>query len=142
MASTNRVDRSRKPSGAAKIIPLYIVDARACTLRSVCHARREKGETLDEYLGDRITPAQATSATKDTTRTTTTRSCFIVDKKTSSTPASAATMRASSTTSADPNCESEIKKGRVFIVATRKIARGEELGYDYQIGARRTIRRT
>ena len=34
----------------------------------------------------------------------------------------------------DPNCESTIEKGRVFIDAIRSIAKGEELGYDYQIG--------
>ena len=34
----------------------------------------------------------------------------------------------------DPNCESTIEKGRVFIEAIRAIAAGEELGYDYQIG--------
>ncbi len=32
------------------------------------------------------------------------------------------------------NCESETEKGRVFIDATRDIRKGEELGYDYQIG--------
>ena len=35
----------------------------------------------------------------------------------------------------DPNCESEIEKGRVFIDAIQRHRRkGEELGYDYQIG--------
>jgi hypothetical protein len=36
--------------------------------------------------------------------------------------------------SCDGNCESEIEKSRVFIDATRDIEKGEELGYDYQIG--------
>jgi SET domain-containing protein len=30
-----------------------------------------------------------------------------------------------------PNCEPEIRKGRVFIEAKRNIKEGEELGYDY-----------
>lgn len=30
-----------------------------------------------------------------------------------------------------PNCEVEIRKGRVFIMSRRKIVPGEELGYDY-----------
>lgn len=30
-----------------------------------------------------------------------------------------------------PNCEPEIRKGRVFIMARRKIKEGEELFYDY-----------
>lgn len=30
-----------------------------------------------------------------------------------------------------PNCEVEIKEDRVFIFTTKKIEKGEELGYDY-----------
>lgn len=30
-----------------------------------------------------------------------------------------------------PNCEIEIKKGRVLVMASRNIKEGEELGYDY-----------
>ena len=33
--------------------------------------------------------------------------------------------------SCKPNCEVEIKKGRVLIFSKRKIKAGEELGYDY-----------
>jgi len=33
--------------------------------------------------------------------------------------------------SCDPNCESQITRGRVWIVALRKIRAGEELSYDY-----------
>ena len=34
----------------------------------------------------------------------------------------------------DPNCEPQIRRGRVFIVATRAIRAGEELGFEYNIG--------
>jgi SET domain-containing protein len=34
----------------------------------------------------------------------------------------------------DGNCESETEKGRVFVDAIKNIKKGEELGYDYQIG--------
>jgi SET domain-containing protein len=33
--------------------------------------------------------------------------------------------------SCDPNCESDIIKGKVWIKATKNIKKGEELGYDY-----------
>ncbi len=36
--------------------------------------------------------------------------------------------------SCDPNCESLIDDGRVFIEAVRTIRPGEEITYDYQIG--------
>jgi SET domain-containing protein len=35
--------------------------------------------------------------------------------------------------SCDPNCETVIENGRVFIEAIRRIKPGEELGYDYQL---------
>jgi len=35
--------------------------------------------------------------------------------------------------SCDPNCESDNVKGRVFIVAIRDIAAGEELTYEYNL---------
>jgi uncharacterized protein len=35
--------------------------------------------------------------------------------------------------SCDPNCEADERKGRVWIVALRKIAPGEELTYDYNL---------
>jgi hypothetical protein len=35
--------------------------------------------------------------------------------------------------SCDPNCEAEERDGRVWIVALRKIAAGEELTYDYNL---------
>jgi SET domain-containing protein len=36
--------------------------------------------------------------------------------------------------SCDGNCESVIESRRVFIETTRQIEKGEELGYDYEIG--------
>ena len=33
--------------------------------------------------------------------------------------------------SCDPNCETEIEKGRVYVFALRDIPLGEELNYDY-----------
>ncbi len=35
--------------------------------------------------------------------------------------------------SCDPNCESELRDGRVFVVAIRDIAAGEELTYEYNL---------
>lgn len=33
--------------------------------------------------------------------------------------------------SCDPNCESQVKRGHIWIVSTRDIKKGEELSYDY-----------
>jgi SET domain-containing protein len=35
--------------------------------------------------------------------------------------------------SCDPNCESENQEGRIFVVAIRNIAAGEELTYEYNL---------
>ena len=135
MASTNRVDRSRKPSRGSEDHPLYIV-RRSSVHGYGAFATRDvkKGETLDEYLGDRITHAQADKRYEDHDENDNHTFLFIVDKKTVIDAGIGGNDARFINHKCDPNCESEIKKGRVFIVATRKIAKGEELGYDYQIG--------
>ena len=133
MAAT-RIDRSRKPSKTEEH-PLYKVT------RSKVHgfgafATRDvkKGEVLDEYLGDRITHAQADKRYEDHDENDNHTFLFIVDKKTVIDAGIGGNDARFINHKCDPNCESEIKKGRVFIVATKAIAKGEELGYDYQIG--------
>lgn len=133
MAAT-RIDRSRKPSKTENH-PLYKVT------RSKVHgygafATRDikKGETIDEYLGDRITHAQADKRYEDHDENDNHTFLFIVDKKTVIDAGIGGNDARFINHKCDPNCESEIKKGRVFIVATKNIAKGEELGYDYQIG--------
>jgi SET domain-containing protein len=127
-------DPSRKPS-KAEAHPLYKVT------RSKVHgfgafATRDirKGETIDEYLGDRITHAQADKRYEDHDENDNHTFLFIVDKKTVIDAGIGGNDARFINHKCDPNCESEIKKGRVFIIATKNIAKGEELGYDYQIG--------
>ena len=133
MAAT-RIDRSRKPS-KTEDHPLYKVT------RSKVHgygafATRDikKGEIIDEYLGDRITHAQADKRYEDHDENDNHTFLFIVDKKTVIDAGIGGNDARFINHKCDPNCESEIKKGRVFIVATKNIKKGEELGYDYQIG--------
>jgi SET domain-containing protein len=128
------VDLSRKPS-KTEDHPLYVVK------RSGVHgygafATRDikKGETIDEYLGDRITHAQADKRYEDHDENDNHTFLFIVDKKTVIDAGIGGNDARFINHKCDPNCESEIKKGRVFIIATKKVAKGEELGYDYQIG--------
>ena len=129
-----KVDQSRKPS-KTEDHPLYKV-TRSSVHGYGAFATRDikKGETLDEYLGDRITHAQADKRYEDHDENDNHTFLFIVDKKTVIDAGIGGNDARFINHKCDPNCESEIKKGRVFIVATRKIAKGEELGYDYQIG--------
>ena len=133
MAAT-RIDRSRKPS-KSEDHPLYFVR------RSRVHgygafATRDinKGEVIDEYLGDRITHAQADKRYEDHDENDNHTFLFIVDKKTVIDAGIGGNDARFINHQCDPNCESTIEKGRVFIDAIKPIASGEELGYDYQIG--------
>jgi SET domain-containing protein len=127
-------DLSRKPSKSEEH-PLYIV-RRSSVHGYGAFATRDirKGEILDEYLGDRITHAQADKRYEDHDENDNHTFLFIVDKKTVIDAGVGGNDARFINHKCDPNCESEIKKGRVFIVATKAIKKGEELGYDYQIG--------
>lgn len=129
-----RIDTSRKPS-KIEDHPLYIV-RRSSVHGYGAFATRDikKGETLDEYLGDRITHAQADKRYEDHDENDNHTFLFIVDKRIVIDAGIGGNDARFINHKCDPNCESEIKKGRVFIVATRAIRKGEELGYDYQIG--------
>ena len=123
-----------KPSRAEEH-PLYIVR------RSKVHGYGafatqdiRKGARIDEYLGDRITHAQADKRYEDHDENDNHTFLFIVDKRTVIDAGIGGNDARFINHKCDPNCESEIKKGRVFIIATKAIRKGEELGYDYQIG--------
>jgi len=94
----------------------------------------KKGERIDEYLGERISHKEADERYEDHDENDNHTFLFIVDKKTVIDAGIGGNDARFINHKCDPNCESEIKKGRVFIVATKAIAKGEELGYDYQIG--------
>jgi uncharacterized protein len=92
-----------------------------------------KGERIIEYLGERISHAEADRryATKDASDNHT--FLFIVDRNTVIDAGVGGNAARLINHSCDPNCESVIEGRRVFIDAVRSIAPGEELVYDYQI---------
>jgi uncharacterized protein len=94
----------------------------------------KKGERIDEYLGDRISHNAADLRYEDHDENDNHTFLFIVDKKTVIDAGVGGNDARFINHKCDPNCESTIEKGRVFIEAIRPVVRGEELGYDYQIG--------
>jgi SET domain-containing protein len=94
----------------------------------------KKGERIDEYLGDRISHNAADLRYEDHDENDNHTFLFIVDKKTVIDAGIGGNDARFINHKCDPNCESTIEKGRVFIEAIRAVAKGEELGYDYQIG--------
>jgi uncharacterized protein len=93
-----------------------------------------KGERIDEYLGERISHNAADLRYEDHDENDNHTFLFIVDRRTVIDAGVGGNDARFINHKCDPNCESVIEKGRVFIEAIKPIASGEELGYDYQIG--------
>ena len=95
--------------------------------------RIRKGTRIVEYLGERVSHAEADRRyeTKDANDSHT--FLFIVDSRTVIDAGVDGNDARFFNHSCNPNCESVVEKRRVFIEATRTIAPGEEMTYDYQI---------
>ena len=96
--------------------------------------RIPKGTRVIEYLGDRVTHAEADERYDGHDPNDNHTFLFIVDAKTVIDAGVGGNAARFINHSCDGNCESVIEDRRVFIEATRDIAKGEELGYDYEIG--------
>ncbi|MDP9083778.1 MAG: SET domain-containing protein-lysine N-methyltransferase [Pseudomonadota bacterium] len=97
-------------------------------------ARRiRKGTTIIEYLGDRLTHAQADARYEDKDPNDNHTFLFTVDAKTVIDAGVNGNEARYINHGCDPNCESTTLNKRIFIEAIRTIQPGEELAYDYQI---------
>jgi SET domain-containing protein len=96
--------------------------------------RIPKGTRVVEYLGDRISHAEADARYEDHDPNDNHTFLFIVDKKTVIDAGVKGNAARFINHSCDGNCESVIEQSRVFIETTRVVEAGEELGYDYEIG--------
>ena len=98
-------------------------------------ARRiPKGTRVIEYLGDRITHKEADDRYEDHDPSDNHTFLFIVDRRTVIDAGVNGNAARFINHSCDGNCTSVIEQRRVFIESTRVIEKGEELGYDYEIG--------
>jgi uncharacterized protein len=95
--------------------------------------RIPKGTRVVEYLGERVSHAEADRRyeTKDANDAHT--FLFIVDSRTVIDAGVDGNEARFLNHSCNPNCESVIENRRVFIESVRPIEPGEELTYDYQI---------
>jgi uncharacterized protein len=97
-------------------------------------ARRiRKGTTIIEYLGDRVSHAQADARYEDKDPNDNHTFLFTVDAKTVIDAGVNGNEARYINHGCDPNCESTTVNKRIFIEAIRTIQPGEELSYDYQI---------
>ena len=93
----------------------------------------KKGERIIEYLGDRVSHAEADRRYESKHENDSHTFLFIVNSKTVIDAGVDGNDARFFNQSCDPNCESTVEKNRVFIDAMRDIKPGEELTYDYQI---------
>jgi SET domain-containing protein len=93
--------------------------------------RIARGERLAEYVGERITHSEADRRYDDDSMGEHHTFLFTVSSRT----VIDATVEGNDSRyinhSCDPDCESEVVRGRVYILALREIAAGDELHYDY-----------
>lgn len=90
-----------------------------------------KGERLIEYTGERISHPVADARYDDESMREHHTFLFAVTSRTVIDASRGGNEARFINHSCDPNCETEIEKGRVYIFALRDIPVGEELNYDY-----------
>jgi SET domain-containing protein len=95
--------------------------------------RIRKGTAVIEYLGNRVTHAQADERYRDKSPDDNHTFLFTVDARTVIDAGIDGNEARFINHACEPNCESTIENRRVFIRAIRTIQPGEELSYDYQI---------
>jgi hypothetical protein len=93
-----------------------------------------KGTRLIEYVGERVSHKEADRRYEGKDANDNHTFLFIVDSRTVIDAGVEGNDARFINHSCDPNCESVIEGGRVYIEAIRAIQPGEELAYDYQIG--------
>ena len=112
--------------------PLYVV-RRSKIHGDGVYAAREipKGARIVEYLGERISHAQADARYEEKGQDDGHTFLFVVSSKVVIDAGVDGNDARFINHSCDPNCETVIEGGRVFIEALRDIRKGEELGYEY-----------
>jgi len=112
--------------------PLYVVRRSKIHGNGVYAAREiPKGTRIVEYLGERITHAQADARYEEKGQDDGHTFLFVVSSKVVIDAGVDGNDARFINHSCDPNCETVIEGGRVFIEAVRDIRKGEELGYEY-----------
>jgi SET domain-containing protein len=94
----------------------------------------KKGTRITEYLGDRISHREADQRYEDHDESDNHTFLFIVNRRTVIDAGVGGNNARFINHQCDPNCTSVIEDNRVWIETVRDVKKGEELGYDYEIG--------
>jgi uncharacterized protein len=95
--------------------------------------RIAKGTRIIEYVGERVSHAEADRRYEEKDANDSHTFLFIVDRKTVIDAGVDGNDARFFNHSCDPNCESTVTNKRVYIESIREIEPGDELTYDYQI---------
>lgn len=95
--------------------------------------RIPKGTRIIEYVGERVSHEEADQRYEDKDASDSHTFLFIVDEQAVIDAGVGGNEARFINHSCEPNCESVIEHGQVFIEAIRTIEPGAELTYDYQI---------
>ena len=90
-----------------------------------------KGTRIVEYTGERISNGEADRRYDDEAMRQHHTFLFILNKRTIVDAAFDGNEARFINHSCDPNCDTVIERGRIFIDAAKKIAAGDEITYDY-----------
>lgn len=133
------VRKARRPSRkkrAALLATSPLVEARDSAIHGrgvYAIAPIKKGTRILEYLGERISHAEADARYEKKGDDDGHTFLFIASKRTVIDAGVNGNEARFINHSCNPNCETVIENSRVFIDAIRAIRPGEELGYDYQL---------
>lgn len=129
MATARTASRARSTAQ-----PFVVRKSKVHGLGAFATRRIRKGERIIEYLGERVSHAEADRRYESKDPNDNHTFLFTVDSRTVIDAGVNGNDARFFNHSCDPNCESVIENRRVFIDAIRDIEPGEELTYDYQIG--------
>jgi hypothetical protein len=135
MATAKTTKVSKIAPDPYKANPWFIVRNSAIHGKG-CFARRfiPKGTRICEYVGERISHNKADKRYEGYDVNDNHTFLFIVDSRTVIDGGVKGNAARWINHSCGENCESTVEKRRVYIDAVKDIQKGEELGYDYQIG--------
>jgi hypothetical protein len=132
-----KFDQSQPKRGGPPIVSSPLIEVRNSPVHGsgvFAVANIPKGARIVEYLGERLSHEAADARYEDHDENDNHTFLFIVDKNTVIDAGVSGNAARFINHHCEGNCTSVIENRRVFIDATRAIAPGEELGYDYEIG--------
>lgn len=114
-----------------KTIPFEIRESAIAGKGAYATRHIKKGERVIEYTGERITHAEADRRYDDESMDEHHTFLFTISSRTVVDATNDGNEARYINHSCDPNCETEVTRGRIWISAIKDIKPGEELFYDY-----------